>query len=51
MTELEVANGNLSQVRIQFDHAPAVINPEDTGFELFRNFFNTNEEFEREELL
>ena len=51
MTELEVANGNLSQVRIQFDHAPAVINPEDTGFEVFRNFFNTNEEYERQELL
>ena len=49
--EFEVTNGNLSQVRIQFDHVPAVINPEDTGFELFRNYFNTNEEFEGQELL
>ena len=51
MTEFVSANGILSQVRIQFDHAPAVINPEDSGFELFRNVFNTNEEYERQELL
>ena len=51
MTEFVSANGILSQVRIQFDHAPAVINPEDTEFELFRNVFNTNEEYERQELL
>ena len=49
--EFQVANGNLSQVRIQFDNAPVVINPEDTEFELFRNAFNTNEEYERQELL
>ena len=51
MTEFVAANGMLSQVRIQFDHAPVVINPEDTEFELFRNAFNTNEEYERQELL
>ena len=49
--EFEVVNGNLLQVRVQFDHAPAVINPEDTEFELFQNVFNTSEEYERQELL
>ena len=49
--EFQVANGNLSQVRIQFDNAPVVINPEDTEFELFRNVFNANEEYEKQELL
>ena len=51
MTEFVSANGILSQVRIQFDHAPAVINPEDTEFELFQNVFNTSEEYERQEPL
>ena len=49
--EFEVVNGILSKVCLQFDNAPVVINPEDTEFELFRNAFNTNEEYERQELL
>ena len=49
--EFEVVNGILSKVCLQFDNAPVVINPEDTEFELFRNVFNTNEEYERQELL
>ena len=46
MTEFVCANGMLSQVRIQFDNAPVVINREDTEFELFRNAFNTNEVYD-----
>ena len=39
-------NGNLSQVRIQFDNNPAVINPGDTEFEQFLNVFNRNEDYD-----
>ena len=49
--EFELASGILSQVRIQFDHTPVVINPGDTVFEFFRNVYNTNEEYERQALL
>ena len=48
MIEFELVSGILSQVRIQFDHTPAVINPGDTVFE---NVYNTNEEYERQALL
>ena len=46
MTEFVLSNGMLSQVRIQFDNAPVVINREDNEFELFRNAFNTNEVYD-----
>ena len=49
--EFELVSGILSQVCIQFDHTPAVINPGDTLFEFFRNVYNTNEEYERQALL
>ena len=54
--EFELVSGILSQVCIQFDHTPAVINPGDstagdTAFEFFRNVYNTNEEYERQALL
>ena len=49
-TEFEVVNGNLSQVRIQFD-TPLYINPEDAEFDRLRNSLYTQLDHEAEELL
>ena len=48
-TEFEVVNGNLSQVRVQFD-TPLYINPEDPEFDRLRNSLYINLDHEQEEL-
>ena len=48
-TEFEVVNGNLSQVRVQFD-TPLYINPEDAEFDRLRNSLYTQLDHEQEEL-
>lgn len=48
-TEFEVVNGNLSQVRVQFD-TPLYINPEDVEFDRLRNSLYINLDHEQEEL-
>ena len=44
-TEFVAINGILSKVCIQFDTDDVVISPEDDELELFRNVYNTNEEY------
>ena len=44
-------NGNLSQVRANFDYTSLEINPGDVEFERFQNAFNTNEDLERQAVL